>query len=370
MWVTLLPSGRAAPAPASRGTNGYGADVVISIERTRQLALALPEVVEQDHHGRPSFRVAGRIFATLWDEHHLNVMLDEPGIHTATQGAPESCREFWWGKRLGAVSVDLAAAGDALVAELLTEAWELRAPRRLLQASDTALVGASAQTASVDELMERFGLGEDDRDAWAEERLPVGAFEDWLIDRVARRPAGLRARATYGAPGVHDFARRAILGALKLEPGDRLLEIGCGGGLLLAEALASSARVTGLDHSEEMVELARERVPAAEVVHAGAEHLPFPRGSFTAIAMSVVFMFLSEPETVLGECRRVLAPGGRIAIYTSSPRLRGTPAAPEPLASHSHFYEDAELIALAAEAGFRQAAVADDDGGQLLTAVA
>ena len=49
----------------------------------RRVALSLPEAVEQDHHGRPSFRVAGKIFATLWDEEHVNVMVDEPGILTA-----------------------------------------------------------------------------------------------------------------------------------------------------------------------------------------------------------------------------------------------------------------------------------------------
>ena len=58
----------------------------------------------------------------------------------------------------------------------------------------------------------------------------------WLLDRVARRPAGARARAVYGAEDVHDFARRAILEALALGPGDRLLEVGCGGGLLLRDA--------------------------------------------------------------------------------------------------------------------------------------
>jgi hypothetical protein len=47
-----------------------------TIEQARRMALALPEAVEQDHHGRPSFRVAERIFATLWDELHLNVMLE------------------------------------------------------------------------------------------------------------------------------------------------------------------------------------------------------------------------------------------------------------------------------------------------------
>jgi hypothetical protein len=49
-------------------------------DRVRRLALALPEAVEADHHGRPSFRVAGRIFATLWDVDHMNVMLDEAEV--------------------------------------------------------------------------------------------------------------------------------------------------------------------------------------------------------------------------------------------------------------------------------------------------
>lgn len=101
-------------------------------EILRALALALPEVVEQDHHGRPSFRVAGRIFATLWDRAHANVMLDEAGILTAVQAYPDACAEFYWGRRLAAVHVDLEAASAELLAELLGDAWEHKAPRRLL----------------------------------------------------------------------------------------------------------------------------------------------------------------------------------------------------------------------------------------------
>jgi hypothetical protein len=69
---------------------------MISVERARCLALALPEAIEADHHGRPSFRVAGKIFATVWDETHMNVMLDEPGILTVVQSDPDACAEFWW----------------------------------------------------------------------------------------------------------------------------------------------------------------------------------------------------------------------------------------------------------------------------------
>jgi hypothetical protein len=94
----------------------------------RRLALELPHAVEQDHHGRPSFRVGGRIFATLWDAEHMNVMLDEPGVLTATQAHPDVCQEVWWGKRLSAVRVDLRATGRGLLADLLADAWERKAP--------------------------------------------------------------------------------------------------------------------------------------------------------------------------------------------------------------------------------------------------
>jgi hypothetical protein len=104
---------------------------MVSQQQTRALALELPEAVEQDHHGRPSFRVAGKIFATLWDETTLNVMLDEPGILTVVESRPEACAERWWGKRLAAVAVDLPHADATLVRELLADAWEHKAPTKL-----------------------------------------------------------------------------------------------------------------------------------------------------------------------------------------------------------------------------------------------
>jgi hypothetical protein len=104
-----------------------------SREDARRLALELPEAVEQDHHGRPSFRVAGRIFATQWDEDHMNVMLDEGGILTAVHNEPETCEEVWWGKRLAAVRVNLRRVDAEMLESLLTDAWETKAPKRLLR---------------------------------------------------------------------------------------------------------------------------------------------------------------------------------------------------------------------------------------------
>lgn len=106
--------------------------MAVSTDEARALALSLPEAVELDHHGRPSFRVDGKIFATVWDEHRMNVLLDEGGIRTAVEGAPDACEEVWWGKRLTAVGVALAVADRALLRDLLADAWEHKAPKRLL----------------------------------------------------------------------------------------------------------------------------------------------------------------------------------------------------------------------------------------------
>jgi hypothetical protein len=107
--------------------------VAVSTDEARSLALGLPEAVELDHHGRPSFRVGGKIFATLWSEQRMNVMLDEGGILTAVEDAPDVCEPVWWGKRLAAVGVTLARADREFVAALLSDAWEQKAPKRLLQ---------------------------------------------------------------------------------------------------------------------------------------------------------------------------------------------------------------------------------------------
>ena len=62
----------------------------------------------------------------------MNVMLDEGGILTAVHEDPETCEEVWWGKKLAAVRVRLPLVEPKALEQLLTEAWELRAPKRLL----------------------------------------------------------------------------------------------------------------------------------------------------------------------------------------------------------------------------------------------
>ncbi len=96
-------------------------------EQVRALALALPEVTEADHHGRPSFRLGTAVLATLWAPGILNVMVGESEAR-ATEGGAVSL--LWWGTRLSGVRVDLAAADEATVADLLQDAWTRRAPAR------------------------------------------------------------------------------------------------------------------------------------------------------------------------------------------------------------------------------------------------
>jgi hypothetical protein len=105
---------------------------VLTAEDVREIALSLPEATEHDHHGRPSFRVRNRIFATLWSPTALNVMAGEGRILAAVDQAPDVCSPVHWGEKLSAVQVDLRAAEPQLMEALLHAAWSGKAPRRLL----------------------------------------------------------------------------------------------------------------------------------------------------------------------------------------------------------------------------------------------
>jgi SAM-dependent methyltransferase len=193
--------------------------------------------------------------------------------------------------------------------------------------------------------------------------LTPSPFGDWLTDRGARRPFGVRTRRDYKDPTHHRPSFGAVLSALHLQTDDVLLELGPGGGAFLQEALRTGCRAVGLDHSEEMIRAARELNAEAigggrlELLVGDAHALPFGDESFTAVATMQTFFFFENGQRVLEECRRVLKPSGRLALFTVAPEARGTPAAPEPMASRGHFYSDAELVEMAKAAGFTLASV-------------
>lgn len=199
------------------------------------------------------------------------------------------------------------------------------------------------------------------------EATTPSSLVDWVTDRRARRPSGAAARATYRDPTYHRPNFKLLLHTLALRADDVLLEVGCGGGAFLQEALASDCRAAALDHSPEMVRLARE--VNREAVHAGrlvlvesdAGAIPFADGRFTCAVSTGVFGFIDDPVQVLAEIHRVLARGGRLAVYTGTRALKGTPAAPEPLASRIHFYDVGELEHAARAAGLVDVRASEPD---------
>lgn len=102
----------------------------------RRTALALPETTEEPHHEMSSFRVRGRIFATVPDDTHLHVMVAPEDVAAAVAEDAKAFEELWWGERLSGVRVNLAAADHAVVSELLADAWRRKAPKRVVSAYD------------------------------------------------------------------------------------------------------------------------------------------------------------------------------------------------------------------------------------------
>ena len=108
---------------------------------------------------------------------------------------------------------------------------------------------------------------------------------------------------------------RELVSTAGIEPGWRVLDVGCGpGGLTetLAE-LVGADHVAAVDPSEPFVESCRERVPGADIRVGAAEELPFAGGEFDAALSELVVNFMTDPVAGVGEMQRVTRPGGVVA---------------------------------------------------------
>lgn len=108
-----------------------------------------------------------------------------------------------------------------------------------------------------------------------------------------------------------------VAGAARIQPGQRVLDVGCGTGVLAREVrlrVASEGRVVGLDPNPGMLAVAKESASTVEWREGLAESLPFRDGSFEAVVSQFALMFFTDRSRALGEMLRVLTPGGRLAI--------------------------------------------------------
>lgn len=123
----------------------------------------------------------------------------------------------------------------------------------------------------------------------------------------------------YTTPDV--VAQRVrVLEALALRPGERVLDVGIGPGLLaydLAATVGETGLAAGIDLSEAMLEMTRARCagqPWTDFRQANATELPFEAGEFDAVVSTQVFEYVTDMKAALSEAFRVLRSGGRLLI--------------------------------------------------------
>lgn len=159
----------------------------------------------------------------------------------------------------------------------------------------------------------------------------------------------------------------------ELRDGAAYLDVGCGADLAAQAAAERGARVCGLDAAQDLLAVARVRVPAGEFHHGDLEQLPFAEHRFDLVSGFNSFQYAGNPVAALREARRVSRPGASVLIATWGqpdgmqaasliaalrPLLPPPPAgAPGPFA----LSEEATLRAFAAEAGLAAGEVFDID---------
>ena len=109
----------------------------MTLEAARTFAFSLPETTEAPHHQMSSFRVRGKIYATVPpDGDHVHIFVDELQTKAMVAENPAAFEELWWGKKLSGIRVTLSKADEASVFELLEESWLMRAPADVLTKFD------------------------------------------------------------------------------------------------------------------------------------------------------------------------------------------------------------------------------------------
>jgi SAM-dependent methyltransferase len=118
-------------------------------------------------------------------------------------------------------------------------------------------------------------------------------------------------------PALFQQWAKQVANAAHLQPGQRVLDVACGTGILartVAEYVGKSGSVVGLDVNEGMLAIAAQKAPHIEWRQGKAETLPFDDNSFDAVVSQFGLMFFEDRQEALNEMKRVLRPGGHLAV--------------------------------------------------------
>lgn len=141
------------------------------------------------------------------------------------------------------------------------------------------------------------------------------------IELFAGLPAGYDRVGALMSFGQDPRWRRALISGVAPQPGQRILDVATGTGLVARALAAQEATVVGLDQSQAMLDGARVRLAkrpalAARItlVRGEAECLPFPDGEFDGLTFTYLLRYVDDPAQTMRELARVVKPGGRVGM--------------------------------------------------------
>lgn len=148
-----------------------------------------------------------------------------------------------------------------------------------------------------------------------------------MVDKARARLAAAERYEREFVPAAFEESARELADAARVDRGDRVLDVGCGTGVVARECsrrVGATARVVGIDISAEMLDVARRTTPGIHWVRGDAAVLPFADSSFDVVLSQFALMLFPNRVRSVSEMWRTMAPGARLAVSVSG-RLEDSP---------------------------------------------
>jgi len=145
--------------------------------------------------------------------------------------------------------------------------------------------------------------------------MTTTGHQDLILDQFTRQAALF----STAAPITNEGALRMIVEAAGAAPTDTVLDVACGGGIVVCAFAPHVRHATGIDATPAMLERARALAGEKGIANVSwqegeVEHLPYPDGAFTIVVTRFAMHHFLDPAAVFREMVRVCAPGGRIVV--------------------------------------------------------